>query len=332
MKRTVMPGARVARGAEALYRALLRAYPRAFRERFADEMALVFRDATRAALEAGGLRRLIALWLRFLFDLLVSVARERLAAHTRWHARRIPSDPRPRRGDPMVAVLLQDVRHALRSLLHRPGFSLAAALTLALGIGANVAIFAVVSAVLIRPLPYPESERLVVLRHHAPGLNLPELENSPGTIRLYRTLARSFSSLAVVSGRERNLTGGDRPARVRVLEASPELFDVLRVQPALGRRFLPDDAQPGAPRVAVLTHAGWSAWFGRAPDIIGRVVHFDGEPTEIVGVMPEGFAYPNAETVALLPMWVDPNGPFGTFGLTVVARLAPGVTLDAAAR
>jgi len=332
MKRTVMPGARVARGAEALYRALLRAYPRAFRERFADEMALVFRDATRAALEAGGLRRLIALWLRFLFDLLVSVARERLAAHTRWHARRIPSDPRPRRGDPMVAVLLQDVRHALRSLLHRPGFSLAAALTLALGIGANVAIFAVVSAVLIRPLPYPESERLVVLRHHAPGLNLPELENSPGTIRLYRTLARSFSSLAVVSGRERNLTGGDRPARVRVLEASPELFDVLRVQPALGRRFLPDDAQPGAPRVAVLTHAGWSAWFGRAPDIIGRVVHFDGEPTEIVGVMPEGFAYPNAETVALLPMWVDPNGPFGTFGLTVLARLAPGVTLEAAAR
>jgi putative ABC transport system permease protein len=82
----------------------------------------------------------------------------------------------------------------------------------------------------------------------------------------------------------------------------------------------------------VLTHAAWSAWFGRAPDIIGRVVEFDGVPTEIVGVMPEGFAYPNDETVALLPLWVDPNGPFGTFGLTVVARLAPAVMLDAAAR
>src|SRR5690606_3577236 len=129
-----------------------------------------------------------------------------------------------------------------------------------------------------------------------------------------------------------NLTGGDRPARVRVLEASPELFDVLRVQPALGRRFVPADAAPGAPRVAVLTHAGRSAWCGRAPGIAGRVVEFDGEATEIVGVMPEGFAYPNAETVALLPMWVDPNGPFGTFGLRVLARLAPGVTLEAAAR
>src|SRR5690606_2843497 len=102
--------------------------------------------------------------------------------------------------------------------------------------------------------------------------------------------------------------------------------------PALGRRFLPEDAEPGAPRVAVLTQAGWSAWFGRAPDIVGRVVEFDGEPTEIVGVMPEGFAYPNAETVALLPLWVDPNGPFGVFGLSVLARLAPGVTLEAAAR
>ena len=84
--------------------------------------------------------------------------------------------------------------------------------------------------------------------------------------------------------------------------------------------------------MAVLTHAGWSARFGRAPDIIGRVVEFDGEPTEIVGVMPEGFAYPDDETVALLPMWVDPNGPFGVFGLSVLARLAPGVTLEAAAR
>lgn len=337
MKRTVLRRVRIVRAAEALYRVLLRAYPRAFRERFAEEMALVFRDATRMALEGGGLRRLVTLWFRFLSDLLVSVARERLASRRaetagHWHARRIPSDVRPRRGDPMIAVFLQDVRHALRALLRRPGFSLAAALTLALGIGANVAIFAVVNAVLIRPLPYPNSEQLVVLRHHAPGLNLPELENSPGTIRLYRNHARSFSSLAVVSRRDRNLLGGDRPARVQVVEVSPELFDVLRVQPAQGRRFLPGDAEPGAPRVAVLTHAAWSSRFGRAPDIVGRVVEFDGEPTEIVGVMPEGFAYPDAETVALLPMWVDPNGPFGVFGLSVVARLAPGVTLDAAGR
>src|SRR5690606_6706280 len=331
VRQVVGRGARVLRLAEALYRVLLGAYPRAFRERFAEEMALVFRDASRAALEAGGLWRLVMVWLRFLFDLLVSAARERRAARraeapVRWRAKGSRSDSRPRRGDPMAVVLLQDVRHALRALVRRPGVALAAALTLAVGVGANVAIFAVVNAVLIRPLPYPESERLVMLRHHAPGLNLPELENSPGTIRLYRTHARSFSSLAVVSRRDRNLLGGDRPARVPVAEASPELFDVLRVQPVLGRRFLPEDAEPGAPRVAVLTHAGWSARFGRAPDIVGRVVQFDGEPTEIVGVMPEGFAYPDAETVALVPLWVDPNGPFGVFGLSVLARLGPGVT------
>lgn len=231
-----------------------------------------------------------------------------------------------------MGILPCDVRFALRGLARRPRFVAVAALTLGLGIGANVAILAVVYPVLIRPLPYPDPEQVVVLRHHAPGLNLPALENSPGTIRLYRTHARSFSSLAVVNGGGRNLMGGDRPARVPILEASPELFDVLRVEPARGRRFRPEDAQPGAPRVAVLTDAAWSARFGRAPDIVGRMVEFDGEPTEIVGVMPEGFAFPNSETVALLPLWVDPNGPFGAFGPLGFARLAPGVALDAAAR
>ncbi|HEX7090564.1 MAG TPA: ABC transporter permease [Longimicrobiales bacterium] len=322
-------GRRLVAAGEAVYRALLRAYPRDFRSRFADEMALAFRDASRAALEAGR-RRLAAAWLRFLLDLAATAVRERVAAR-RAGALHPPLHPTTRRGDPM-GVLIQDVRHGLRALVRRPGFAAAAALTLGLGIGGTVAIFAVVNAVLIRPLPYPDPEQLVVLEHHAPGLNLPDLENSAGTIRLYRTHARSFSSIAVVNAQERNLTGGDRPVRVSVAEVSPELFDVLRVQPALGRRLLPDDAQPGGPRVAVLTHAGWSARFGRAPDIIGRVVEFDGVPTEIVGVMPEGFAYPSDETVALLPLWVDPNGPFGTFGLTGLARLAPGVTLESAAR
>jgi hypothetical protein len=117
---------------------------------------------------------------------------------------------------------------AARTIAKRPGFTFVAVLTLALGIGANVAIFAVVNAVLIRPLPYFESERLVRITHHAPGLNLPDLENSAGTFTLYQKFARSFSGIAGYTSTERNLTGGTEPARIGVLRTTPSLFDVLR--------------------------------------------------------------------------------------------------------
>jgi putative ABC transport system permease protein len=224
----------------------------------------------------------------------------------------------------------QDLRVAARGLAKRPGFAAVAVGTLALGIGANVAIFAIVNAVLLRPLPYPESDRLVWVRHHAPGLNVPTLESSDGTIALYREHARTLAVMAGIEQRDRNLTGGVEPARVRVAVVSPELFDVLRVEPTLGRRLLPADAREGAPPVAVLTHAGWNARFGGAPDVIGRTIELDGVATEIVGVMPEGYAYPAPETMLLLSRTVPAEPQFGTFGIRGIARLADGVTLEAA--
>src|SRR5690606_23112783 len=203
-------------------------------------------------------------------------------------------------------------------------------LTLALGIGANVAILAVVNAVLIRPLPYPESERIVWIKHHAPGLNLPELENSQGTLRLYKEHARSFSHVGAGREERRNLRGGVQRTRVRVAYVTPSMFGVLGVQPALGRALTDEDAEPGAPPVIVLTHAGWSAHFGRAPDVLGRTIELDGVRAEVVGVMPEGFVYPRPETVGLLPYRIEPDGPFHAFGIVGMARLAPGVTLEAA--
>ncbi|HLU25898.1 MAG TPA: ABC transporter permease [Longimicrobiales bacterium] len=229
-----------------------------------------------------------------------------------------------------MGQFLSDLRMAARNLAKRPGFSAIVVLTLALGIGANVAILAVVNAVLIRPLPYPESERIVWIKHHAPGLNLPELENSQGTLRLYKEHARSFSHFGAVREERRNLTGGVQPTRVRVAYVTPSMFGVLGVQPALGRALTDEDAEPGAPPVIVLTHAGWSAHFGRAPDVLGRTIELDGVRAEVVGVMPEGFVYPRPETVGLLPYRIEPDGPFHAFGIVGMARLAPGVTLEAA--
>ena len=222
-----------------------------------------------------------------------------------------------------------DVKLAARALAKRPGFAFVAVLTLALGVGANVAIFTVVNAVLLQPLPYEESEQLVFITHAAPGLNFPDMRNSPGTYRLYVEQTRSYQSMAAVSGAQRNLTGSTRPARINAARVTPSLHDVLRVEPVIGRRLTDEDAAPGAPPVALLTHVGWSAQFGSAPDVVGRVIELDGVATEIVGVMGRDFVYPNASTALLLPYGMAP-GEFGTFGMTVIARLRPGTSIASA--
>ena len=232
----------------------------------------------------------------------------------------------------MMMHVLKELRITARTLATRPGYTVVAALTLALGIGATVAIFTVVYAVLLRPLPYPDSDRIVTIRHHAPGLDLPELQSSPGLIAIYREEARTITRLAGVEFRERNLTGGGRPERVRMAAVTPELFDVLATRPALGRAFVEADAQPGSAPVAILTDALWRARFGGDPAIVGQRVELDGVRTEIVGVMPPRFAYPDPETRLLTPLWLDPARGFGTFGTRTVARLAPGADLEAARR
>ena len=226
--------------------------------------------------------------------------------------------------------LLRELRVAGRTLAKRPGFAAVSALTLALGIGATVAIFTVVNAVLLRPLPFPDADRIVTIRHHAPGINLPELHSSPGLIALYREDARALTRAAGYETRERNLTGGGRPERVRAVAVTPEIFDVLATPPALGRPFNDADAVEHAAPVAILTHALWQSRFGGDEGIVGTNVELDGVRTHVVGVMPERFIYPDPETRLLVPLWLDPARGFGTFGTRTVARLAPGATLDEA--
>jgi predicted permease len=225
---------------------------------------------------------------------------------------------------------IDEVRLAARSLLRRPGYAAVAVATLALGIGASVAIFAVVSSVLLRPLPFPASDRIVVVDHHAPGLSLPQMGNSSGTIDFYRGAAKQITRMAAVSNTSVNLTGNGPAERIEVERVSPEFFDVVATQPARGRAFAAADVVEGAPGVAILTHGTWRARFGSDPAIVGRFIELDGAKVEIIGVMPAGFAFPDPGVQALLPMYLDPQLRFGTFGMMGLARLAPGATLESA--
>ncbi len=226
--------------------------------------------------------------------------------------------------------LIRELKLAARALVRRPGFTVIAAVTLALGIGATVAIFTVVNSVLLRPLPYPDSDRIVVIRHHAPGINLPELQSSPGLLDLYRSSSTTLTRVAGYEVRQRNLTDSGRPERVRAIAVTPELFDALAVRPALGRAFQESDVQEKSPRVGILTDVLWQSRFGGDPAIVGRQVQVDGQAMEIVGVMPPRFAFPDPETRLLIPLWLDPKRGFGTFGTRTLARLSPGMSVEAA--
>jgi predicted permease len=199
-----------------------------------------------------------------------------------------------------------------------------------LGIGANVAIFTVINAVLLRPLPYPEADRIVMIRHHAPGINFPELQSSPGLIDHYRESARTITGVAGYEVRAFNLAGNGAPDRVRAIAVTPGLFETMAVRPILGRSFVDGDAQEKSARVTILSHQVWQSRFGADPTVVGRSMQLDGQRTEIVGVMPREFVFPDADTRLFIPLWLDPKRGFGTFGTRTLARLAPGVTLEAA--
>lgn len=224
-------------------------------------------------------------------------------------------------------------RLAGRALSKRPGFALVATLTLALGIGANVAVFTIVNAVLLQPLPYEDPGQIVTYEHHAPGLDLPTLLNSEGMIAFYEERAPFIEATAAWGQGRSNLAGDGDAARVDVVAFSPDLFDVLRVQPLIGRPFTDADTGPDLRQgssVALLGHALWQTRFGGDPDVVGRSIELDGNTIEIIGVMPESFLFPQPDVDLYRALYVDPDGPFGSFGTATVSRLAPGITAEVA--
>ena len=225
----------------------------------------------------------------------------------------------------------QEVRHAARRLIRSPAFTLAAVATLALAIGANASIFAVVQGVILNPLPYPDSDRLIELDHGSVRLRMPAgMGSTAGLYFHYAERSRALDSIAVYRTIDRTLTGDGDPARIRVTRVTPSLSSVLRVSPAVGRWFTEKEGVPGASPVVVLSHGLWLRRYGRDPGVVGRTVALDGMATEIVGVMPASFAFPDPR----VDMWIaEPlarSMGFGLWNYNGVARLRTGATLEAA--
>jgi putative ABC transport system permease protein len=224
--------------------------------------------------------------------------------------------------------LVQDVRYGLRTLVRTPGFTIAALLTLALGIGANSAIFSVVNAVLLRPLPYPEPDRLVQLMWRTKGY---EGAGQTGAQYLaFRDSLRSMEALAATSGAGSfNLVNGGTAEFVSGLYVSKEYFRVFGVQPAIGQPFTPDEDRAGGPDVTILSHALWRRQFGENAAVVGQSIMLGDKPVRVVGVMPESFTTPS-ESDLLLPLKPGTSGRGGGSNYTVVGRLQQGVTLNQA--
>src|SRR3954470_8747236 len=232
--------------------------------------------------------------------------------------------------------LLKDIRFALRTLLKSPGFTIVAILTLALGIGSNTAMFSVVTAVLLRPLPFPEPERLVAVATVSPTGDM-TAESYPDFYD-WRQQNRSFQNLAAYRLDNLTLGGLGDPLHVEANVVTSGFFETLGVQPQLGRTFRPEEEKPGN-HVAILSDAMWRSKFQGDPNVLGKSVSLGGKPYTIVGVMPSGFQFPVRPTprelwiTSAIDGEVDILGdtPFaaarGAHGLRVVARLKPGVTL-----
>jgi len=225
-------------------------------------------------------------------------------------------------------TIQREITHATRRLLRSPAFTLATLTTLALAIAANVAIFTLVNRVVLNPLPYPQSERLIDLDHAAPGLNVPSgVAMTLGLYYYYRDSARTLDAIALYDTLESTLTGSGEPDRIRVVRATQNLAGVLQVPPALGRWFLDDETAPGGPPVAVLSHGLWTRRYGGDLSILGRTVILDGKPTTVVGIMPPSFAFPDPQVQVWIPRQDARSMVFDDYSYTGVARLRADVTL-----
>ena len=237
------------------------------------------------------------------------------------------------RGLAFLETFLQDLRYGIRLLLKSPGFTAVAVLSLALGIGANTAIFSIINAVLLRPLPFEDPDRLVLIWHKWKMIDLSWGAVSAPSFIIYRDQASSFERVAVVKNWSANLTGQGESERITGFLVSSSFFPTLGVQPALGRTFLQEEDQPGANQVVVLNDNIWKRRFGSDPNLIGKKIMLDGSSYSVIGIMPQSFDFPRENEmwapIAFTPEELsDSNHSYENF--MTIARLREDVSLQEA--
>ena len=296
---------------QRLFRALVRVLPFDFRTNYEGEMEGVFREQQREAEERGGLLGALKLWQETIVGIFTTAPREH------WQ------------------ILASDGGYAFRMMRKNPGFTVVAILTLALGIGANTAIFSVVHSVLLRPLPYPEGQQLIFIRQQETKLGIPDISFSVKEIEDYRAQNRTLSGLVEYHAMSFTLFGHGDPERVRTGVVSANYFDLFGVQPLLGRTFLPDDDKLDAP-VLLLSYEYWKNNFGSDPGIVGKTFEMNDKVHTVVGVLPPVPQYPNESDVYM----ATSACPFRSNKMhledrdmrmmEVFGRLKPGVTVGQA--
>jgi len=228
-----------------------------------------------------------------------------------------------------VNGLLRDLQYARRTLAKSPGFTIVSLLTLAIGVGANTAIFSLVDAALLKPLPYPDADRIVRVLEKPPGF--PRNGISTMTFLDWQRQNTVFDYMAADAGGGVTLTGSGEPVQLRSSLVSAHYFDIFGIKTLLGRTFAPDEDQRGKERVAVLSHVLWASQFGADPKLVGKTIRLDGQPYIVIGVLPEGSAFDRAFNQIWMPLAFQPENMtrnfhwFGSF-----AKLKPGVTLEKA--
>jgi hypothetical protein len=285
---------------ERLYRWLLRLYPRRFRDRYSGDMLAFYRE--RVKRDAPSNVGLAAIWVRLLPDLLISACAERIAivpignrssAGTGQSSTLPPEEP--------MSILLQDIRFALRGMAHRPGFTAVILATLALGIGANAAIFSVVDAVLLRPLAFARVDRIVDFTHSDISVSEPEFVD-------YQRGLTALAKLAAYSRVEATLAAADDPVRAGGTRVSVDFFEILGVKPVIGRTFARDEfSHLAKARIVIISNALWRQQFAEDPRIVGRTMQVNGNPATIIGVMPAGVVLPDGGDTFWVPWRMNPD-------------------------
>ena len=312
-----------------MYRLLLwLAFPRRLRRQFGAEMVRLFeeqRDAARNTRQG-----LLRFWTAAVFDLLAEGTLERLRTVERngfAFAREL------KRWRWWMRAILKDIRYAIRLTLRQPGVTIVAVLTLALGIGANSAIFSAVDAVLLQPLPYGEPEGLVKIWEKRPREGVFDNVVAPADFVDWTRMNGAFEAIAAFTQTTLDLTGTGEPVRLSAAAVSTPFFDILRVSPALGRTFRPEEANTGQHRVVVLTHGLWERRFGSNAGIVGQKIVLNDIPHDVVGVLPRSFEFPDRTIELWIPLVFQESAqplPRANHFLEVFARLKAGVTIERA--